>query len=68
MENNLIEEISETVFNQTSNLNIVSLRHNKLEETRIAPLAWINHRSDRKRGYYPHSSVTLAVIFMVSYC
>uniref|UniRef100_A0AAZ1Y641 Extracellular matrix protein 2 n=2 Tax=Oreochromis aureus TaxID=47969 RepID=A0AAZ1Y641_OREAU len=44
LENNLIEEISETVFNQTSNLNIVSLRHNKLEETRIAPLAWINHR------------------------
>uniref|UniRef100_A0A3B4H7K3 Extracellular matrix protein 2 n=1 Tax=Pundamilia nyererei TaxID=303518 RepID=A0A3B4H7K3_9CICH len=45
LENNLIEEISETVFNQTSNLNIVSLRHNKLEETRIAPLAWINHRN-----------------------
>lgn len=45
LENNLIEEISETVFNQTSNLNIVSLRHNKLDETRIAPLAWINHRN-----------------------
>ncbi|KAM9409171.1 extracellular matrix protein 2 isoform 2-T2 [Pholidichthys leucotaenia] len=45
LENNLIEEISETVFNQTSNLNIVSLRHNKLDESRIAPLAWINHRN-----------------------
>ncbi|KAG7226834.1 hypothetical protein INR49_014183 [Caranx melampygus] len=45
LENNLIEEISETVFNQTRNLNVVSLRHNKLDETRIAPLAWINHRN-----------------------
>uniref|UniRef100_A0A3Q1HNW3 Extracellular matrix protein 2 n=2 Tax=Acanthochromis polyacanthus TaxID=80966 RepID=A0A3Q1HNW3_9TELE len=44
LENNLIEEISETVFNQTINLNLVSLRHNKLDESRIAPLAWINHR------------------------
>ncbi len=48
LENNLIEEISETVFNQTHSLNIVSLRHNRLDETRIAPMAWINHRSDRK--------------------
>ncbi|XP_042262293.1 extracellular matrix protein 2 isoform X1 [Thunnus maccoyii] len=45
LENNLIEEISETVFNQTNNLNVVSLRHNRLDETRIAPLAWINHRN-----------------------
>ncbi|XP_029358503.1 extracellular matrix protein 2 [Echeneis naucrates] len=45
LENNLIEEISETVFNQTRNLNVVSLRHNRLDETRIAPLAWINHRN-----------------------
>uniref|UniRef100_A0A3B5B8M6 Extracellular matrix protein 2 n=1 Tax=Stegastes partitus TaxID=144197 RepID=A0A3B5B8M6_9TELE len=44
LENNLIEEISETVFNQTINLNVVSLRHNRLDETRIAPMAWINHR------------------------
>uniref|UniRef100_A0AAQ5Z0Z5 VWFC domain-containing protein n=1 Tax=Amphiprion ocellaris TaxID=80972 RepID=A0AAQ5Z0Z5_AMPOC len=44
LENNLIEEISETVFNQTVNLNLVSLRHNKLDESRIAPMAWINHR------------------------
>uniref|UniRef100_A0A3Q3WRN3 VWFC domain-containing protein n=1 Tax=Mola mola TaxID=94237 RepID=A0A3Q3WRN3_MOLML len=42
LENNLIEEISETVFNQSQNLNVVSLRHNRLDETRIAPLAWIN--------------------------
>lgn len=46
LENNLIEEISEAVFNQTQNLNIVSLSHNRLDETRIAPMAWINHRSD----------------------
>ncbi|XP_033481695.1 extracellular matrix protein 2 isoform X3 [Epinephelus lanceolatus] len=45
LENNLIEEISETVFNQTHSLNIISLRHNRLDETRIAPLAWINHRN-----------------------
>ncbi|XP_053298719.1 extracellular matrix protein 2 isoform X4 [Pleuronectes platessa] len=45
LENNLIEEISETVFNQTRNLNVVSLRHNRLDETRIAPMAWINHRN-----------------------
>ncbi|XP_029946790.1 extracellular matrix protein 2 [Salarias fasciatus] len=45
LENNLIEEISEAVFNQTVNLNVVSLRHNKLDESRIAPLAWINHRN-----------------------
>lgn len=48
MENNLIEEISETVFNQTENLNVVSLSHNRLDETRIAPMAWINHRSDSR--------------------
>ncbi|XP_070848363.1 extracellular matrix protein 2 isoform X1 [Chaetodon trifascialis] len=45
LENNLIEEISETVFNQTQNLNLISLRHNRLDETRIAPMAWINHRN-----------------------
>ncbi|XP_036957838.1 extracellular matrix protein 2 isoform X1 [Acanthopagrus latus] len=45
LENNLIEEISETVFNQTQNLNIVSLRHNRLDETRIAPMAWFSHRN-----------------------
>ncbi|KAM3835987.1 extracellular matrix protein 2 [Diretmus argenteus] len=45
LENNLIEEISDTVFNQTSSLNVVSLRHNRLDETRIAPMAWINHRN-----------------------
>ncbi|XP_029989355.1 extracellular matrix protein 2 isoform X2 [Sphaeramia orbicularis] len=45
LESNLIEEISETVFNQTNNLNVVSLRHNRLDETRIATMAWINQRS-----------------------
>ncbi|XP_068598736.1 extracellular matrix protein 2 [Brachionichthys hirsutus] len=45
LENNLIEEISETVFNQTQSLNVVSLRHNRLDETRIAPLAWFDHRN-----------------------
>ncbi|XP_054640303.1 extracellular matrix protein 2 isoform X2 [Dunckerocampus dactyliophorus] len=45
LENNLIEEIPEGVFNYTKNLNVVSLRHNRLEETRMAPLAWINHRN-----------------------
>ncbi|KAG7278238.1 hypothetical protein CRUP_012734, partial [Coryphaenoides rupestris] len=45
LENNMIEEISETVFNRTTSLHLVSLRHNRLDETRIAPLAWINLRS-----------------------
>ncbi|XP_037346250.2 extracellular matrix protein 2 isoform X1 [Pungitius pungitius] len=45
LENNLIEEISEAAFNQTQSLNVVSLRHNRLDENRIAPLAWINHRN-----------------------
>ncbi|XP_070759155.1 extracellular matrix protein 2 [Enoplosus armatus] len=45
LENNLVEEISEAVFNQTHSLNVVSLRHNRLDETRIAPMAWINHRN-----------------------
>ncbi|KAG7478124.1 hypothetical protein MATL_G00077120 [Megalops atlanticus] len=43
LENNVIEEISESVLNHTRNLNIVVLRHNRLDESRIAPLAWINH-------------------------
>eukprot|EP00063_Salmo_salar_P049027 XP_014023862.1 PREDICTED: extracellular matrix protein 2 [Salmo salar] len=45
LENNLIEEISDCVFNQTTNLNVISLRHNRLEESRIASLAWINHKN-----------------------
>ena len=40
----MIEEISEVVFNNTTSLTLVSLRHNRLDETRMAPLAWINHR------------------------
>ncbi|XP_075881256.1 extracellular matrix protein 2 isoform X2 [Nelusetta ayraudi] len=45
LENNLIEEISEAAFNQSQSLNVISLRHNRLDETRIAPLAWFNHRN-----------------------
>ncbi|XP_015203654.1 extracellular matrix protein 2 isoform X1 [Lepisosteus oculatus] len=45
IENNLIEEISETAFNHTKSLNIVVLRHNKIDESRIARLAWINHEN-----------------------
>ncbi|XP_077430375.1 extracellular matrix protein 2 isoform X2 [Vanacampus margaritifer] len=45
LENNLIEEIPAGVFNHSKNLNVLSLRHNRLEESRIAPLAWIHHRS-----------------------
>ncbi|KAL2091519.1 hypothetical protein ACEWY4_013782 [Coilia grayii] len=45
LENNKIEEISEAAFNQTYNLNVLVLRHNKIDESRIAPLAWINHKT-----------------------
>ncbi|XP_075039117.1 extracellular matrix protein 2 isoform X2 [Mixophyes fleayi] len=45
LENNEIEEIVETSFNHTINLNTIVLRHNKLEETRIAPLTWILHEN-----------------------
>lgn len=45
LEHNQIEEISETSFNQTNNLHTIILRHNKLEESRIAPLAWIYHET-----------------------
>ncbi|KAM4720876.1 extracellular matrix protein 2 [Rhinophrynus dorsalis] len=45
LENNEIEEISETSFNHTTNLNTIILRHNKLDESRIAPLTWILHEN-----------------------
>ncbi|XP_058229797.1 extracellular matrix protein 2 [Hemibagrus wyckioides] len=45
LENNLIEEISDGAFNQSKNLNVVVLRHNKIDESRISPFAWINHRN-----------------------
>ncbi|XP_077181838.1 extracellular matrix protein 2 isoform X2 [Paroedura picta] len=45
LDNNQIEEITEICFNHTKNLNIIVLRHNKIEESRIAPLAWINHEN-----------------------
>lgn len=52
LENNLIEEISEAAFNQSQSLNVISLRHNRLDETRIAPLAWFNHRLDKKSSLH----------------
>ncbi|NXG24837.1 ECM2 protein, partial [Grallaria varia] len=45
LENNLIEEVSEICFNHTRNINVIGLKHNKLEEHRIAPLAWINQEN-----------------------
>ncbi|XP_043933350.1 extracellular matrix protein 2 [Protopterus annectens] len=45
LEHNLIEEISETDFNNTKHLTTLVLKYNKLDEARIAPLAWINHES-----------------------
>ncbi|XP_019360660.1 PREDICTED: extracellular matrix protein 2 isoform X1 [Gavialis gangeticus] len=45
LENNQIEEISEICFNRTRNINLIVLKHNKLEEDRIAPLAWINQEN-----------------------
>uniref|UniRef100_A0AAV2MIV3 Extracellular matrix protein 2 n=1 Tax=Knipowitschia caucasica TaxID=637954 RepID=A0AAV2MIV3_KNICA len=45
LEHNLIEEISDTIFNQTQSLTLISLRNNRLEENRIGPHAWIHHRS-----------------------
>ncbi|XP_068275999.1 extracellular matrix protein 2 isoform X2 [Nyctibius grandis] len=45
LENNQIEEVSEICFNHTRNINVIVLKHNKLEEHRIAPLAWINQET-----------------------
>lgn len=45
LDHNEIEEITEVCFNRTENINIIVLRHNKLEESRIAPLAWINQQN-----------------------
>ncbi|NXC45343.1 ECM2 protein, partial [Penelope pileata] len=45
LENNQIEEVSEICFNHTRNINVIVLKHNKLEEHRIAPLAWINQEN-----------------------
>ncbi|NXW77822.1 ECM2 protein, partial [Hirundo rustica] len=45
LEHNQIEEVSEICFNHTRNINIIGLKHNKLEEHRIAPLAWINQEN-----------------------
>ncbi|NXG76138.1 ECM2 protein, partial [Baryphthengus martii] len=45
LENNQIEEVSEICFNHTRNINVIALKHNKLEEHRIAPLAWIHQEN-----------------------
>ncbi|XP_026996596.1 extracellular matrix protein 2 [Tachysurus fulvidraco] len=45
LENNLIEEIPDGAFNQSKNLQVVVLRHNKIDESRISPFAWLNHRN-----------------------
>ncbi|MGH0129199.1 UNVERIFIED_CONTAM: hypothetical protein FKN15_037639 [Acipenser sinensis] len=39
---NVIEEVSEGVLNKTLNLSVLVLSNNRLQETRIAPLAWIH--------------------------
>ncbi|XP_003468302.1 extracellular matrix protein 2 isoform X2 [Cavia porcellus] len=43
--NNQIEEITEICFNHTKKINVIVLRYNKIEESRIAPLAWINQEN-----------------------
>ncbi|XP_042542504.1 extracellular matrix protein 2 isoform X1 [Dipodomys spectabilis] len=45
LENNKIEEITEICFNHTKKINVIVLRYNKIEESRIAPLAWINQEN-----------------------
>ncbi|XP_007529234.1 extracellular matrix protein 2 isoform X2 [Erinaceus europaeus] len=45
LENNQIEEVTEICFNHTRKINVIVLRHNKLEENRIAPLAWIKQEN-----------------------
>ncbi|XP_032116373.1 extracellular matrix protein 2 isoform X4 [Sapajus apella] len=45
LENNQIEEITEICFNRTRKINVIVLRYNKIEENRIAPLAWINQEN-----------------------
>nr|XP_036847260.1 extracellular matrix protein 2 isoform X4 [Manis javanica] len=45
LENNNIEEITEICFNHTRKISIIVLRYNKIEENRIAPLAWINQEN-----------------------
>ncbi|XP_021513896.1 extracellular matrix protein 2 [Meriones unguiculatus] len=45
LENNQIEEITEICFNYTRKITMIVLRYNKIEESRIAPLAWINQEN-----------------------
>ncbi|XP_066553951.1 extracellular matrix protein 2 isoform X4 [Amia ocellicauda] len=71
IENNVIEEISETAFNHTRNLNVIVLRHNKIDESRIAPLAWINHENlesidlSHNRLYHVPSFLPKSLIHLV---
>ncbi|XP_045154581.1 extracellular matrix protein 2 [Echinops telfairi] len=45
LEDNQIEQITEVCFNHTRMINVIVLRYNKIEENRIAPLAWINQEN-----------------------
>lgn len=62
MENNLIEEIPEGAFNQSQSLNVISLRHNRLDETRIAPLAWFNNRLGKNSSLHRMLQIVNPVI------
>ncbi|XP_072884203.1 uncharacterized protein [Hemitrygon akajei] len=44
LENNLIEEIPGGLLNKTTNLTILILRNNSLQENRISPQAWFHLR------------------------
>nr|KAF6484128.1 extracellular matrix protein 2 [Rousettus aegyptiacus] len=57
LENNQIEEITEICFNHTRNINVIVLCYNKIEEHRIAPLAWINQDVDRVSFYGAYHSL-----------
>ncbi|XP_058528935.1 extracellular matrix protein 2 isoform X2 [Ochotona princeps] len=45
LEHNQIEEITEICFNHTRKISVIVLRYNKIEENRIAPLAWISQEN-----------------------
>ncbi|XP_040818713.1 extracellular matrix protein 2 isoform X3 [Ochotona curzoniae] len=45
LEHNQIEEITEVCFNHTRKISVIVLRYNKIEENRIAPLAWISQEN-----------------------
>ncbi|XP_006002571.1 extracellular matrix protein 2-like isoform X2 [Latimeria chalumnae] len=43
LDSNLIEEVSEGILNKTLKLSVLVLSNNRLQETHLAPMAWINH-------------------------